>query len=545
MSFNDWSPVAANNATKPGINWAEGMQPSDVNNSARQMMADLALTGVWGFRPTAYLAVGDQVADDTTYVNNTFAAAAAAGAQAKVVLNGNFLVTGVTNPYGIQTEGYGNIVQNITGGVQQLNTYADPPGRIVYGKEYLTRVYQRAAIGQSGASGRIGCFMYGDSTVANGYMTQSTVSVMTRLFQMRGISNISITNRGVAGTQISDLNALPDVSATTDLMIIKYGINDGTNPENTRLATFQSTLEAKISAIRAAANGSVGGLAIVLVGPNATGDTPNGRDERWYEQLRGIYVNIARKYKCCYIDTYAAFRDPRGGAGIWLDNAFGDGRGIHPLDSLGYQIWSLVADTIFTRDEVSFIGSNQFINASSQTYAPVGGVAPSLYGLGNWHGRAQLASGWPIDGFVIHQRNPDQGTLQILYPFSQNNTRMMIRTANTGSDAFNRWSGVAENLTLLNGWLTYGSTFETASAFVDVSGVVHLQGMIKSGTTTVGTQFGTLPAGMAPAKDKLFLVTGAATNVVIKVAGTTGALTFQTAGDAGYTSLEGISFLAA
>lgn len=42
MAFKDWSTTAALNATLTGINWAEGMPPAAVNNSARQMMADLA-----------------------------------------------------------------------------------------------------------------------------------------------------------------------------------------------------------------------------------------------------------------------------------------------------------------------------------------------------------------------------------------------------------------------------------------------------------------------------------------------------------------------
>lgn len=41
MAFKDWSPVAANNATAGSINFAEGMNPNAVNDSARQMMADL------------------------------------------------------------------------------------------------------------------------------------------------------------------------------------------------------------------------------------------------------------------------------------------------------------------------------------------------------------------------------------------------------------------------------------------------------------------------------------------------------------------------
>ena len=37
-----WSTTAGNNANVGSINWAEGMPPSAVNNSARQMMADVA-----------------------------------------------------------------------------------------------------------------------------------------------------------------------------------------------------------------------------------------------------------------------------------------------------------------------------------------------------------------------------------------------------------------------------------------------------------------------------------------------------------------------
>lgn len=42
MAVSDWSTTAASNATQPGITWAEGQAPSTVNDSARQMMADIA-----------------------------------------------------------------------------------------------------------------------------------------------------------------------------------------------------------------------------------------------------------------------------------------------------------------------------------------------------------------------------------------------------------------------------------------------------------------------------------------------------------------------
>jgi hypothetical protein len=60
-----WSPTAANNATAAtNINWAEGQAPSTVNDSARQMMADVA-ADLMGDRE--WLKFGDT----PTYVNGT------------------------------------------------------------------------------------------------------------------------------------------------------------------------------------------------------------------------------------------------------------------------------------------------------------------------------------------------------------------------------------------------------------------------------------------------------------------------------------------
>lgn len=43
MTIAQWSSIPANNATGvTGVNWAEGQAPSSVNDSARQMMADIA-----------------------------------------------------------------------------------------------------------------------------------------------------------------------------------------------------------------------------------------------------------------------------------------------------------------------------------------------------------------------------------------------------------------------------------------------------------------------------------------------------------------------
>lgn len=64
MSLGQWSTTAANNATAdPSINWQEGQAPSTVNDSARQMMADVA---TW-FQSAEWL----NLADTPTYINTT------------------------------------------------------------------------------------------------------------------------------------------------------------------------------------------------------------------------------------------------------------------------------------------------------------------------------------------------------------------------------------------------------------------------------------------------------------------------------------------
>lgn len=65
MSLWQWSTTAANNATAAtNINWQEGQAPSTVNDSARQMMADVA---TWFQNGAEWINMGDT----PTYVSGT------------------------------------------------------------------------------------------------------------------------------------------------------------------------------------------------------------------------------------------------------------------------------------------------------------------------------------------------------------------------------------------------------------------------------------------------------------------------------------------
>lgn len=98
--------------------------------------------------------------------------------------------------------------------------------------------------------------------------------------------------------------------------------------------------------------------------------------------------------------------------------------------------------------------------------------------------------------------------------------------------------------TLLNSWVNYGSGYESASYFKDKCNVVHLAGMIKSGTTTAETVIFTLPEGYRPRASEKFFCVSLNAICVIDVY-TTGNVAIKTGANSGWISLSGISFLAA
>jgi hypothetical protein len=90
-----------------------------------------------------------------------------------------------------------------------------------------------------------------------------------------------------------------------------------------------------------------------------------------------------------------------------------------------------------------------------------------------------------------------------------------------------------------NGWTNYGGGYATAGFFKDPHSIVHLRGLVKSGSLTAAIF--ALPAGYRPAYDALIPVTanGAFGDLVIRAA--TGAVTHND-GSTVWFSLEGVNF---
>ncbi len=94
--------------------------------------------------------------------------------------------------------------------------------------------------------------------------------------------------------------------------------------------------------------------------------------------------------------------------------------------------------------------------------------------------------------------------------------------------------------TLLNSWANYGSGYSTAGYYKDAMGIVHLRGVVASGSSTIFT----LPAGYRPEFNGMFsTVTGLLNLGRIDVM-SNGNVVFV-AGSNIYASLDGITFRAA
>lgn len=100
--------------------------------------------------------------------------------------------------------------------------------------------------------------------------------------------------------------------------------------------------------------------------------------------------------------------------------------------------------------------------------------------------------------------------------------------------------------TYQNGWVTYQvPDYAPAGYYKDAMGVVHLRGLIKSGT--LDTAAFTLPAGCRPAYGAIFVCQSAANNAIMRVNVTAAGLVIPSSGGSGsnaWVSLEGIHFIA-
>lgn len=487
-------------------------------------------------------AVGDGSTNDSTATANAVAAVAAAPGTVHLPA-GDFLVTGApSNDLGVEFFGAGRMLKSITGGYQQLNSYADRFQHVT-GVEYLAALHRRI-IDRSGCN----VLLTGDSTTAGDGVSGSWVphTLLKKLAWARGIWYQITYNRGQSGKHSGDWVSTYVAGDITNggnaphLIIVRWGINDPYFGRS--LSQYITSMKAGLAAIRATY--TVSQCAILLMAPNSTSDTPGSRDERWYERVTPALRKMARDYQCAFFDTYAWCKDARGAAGIWMDNPYADGRAIHPLDVMNAAIYTKVADIIYPSglapssvNRFQNLGNNDLTGQSATTL-------PSDYDYGLTIHRAQPAYGWPLDGAVATVRAAD-GTFALQLHWSYNDGLGALYTRVGQGASWLTWSTVApapaQTLTLQNSWVAYDVSYTIQAK--KQANLVRLTGLIKSGTTTTGTVIATLPAGYRPAQNTWFSVmtdtNGQAARVYVSPVGN---VVLHYTPSSGFLSLDDIAF---
>lgn len=459
---------------------------------------------------TDFSVAGDGSTDDTAGINAAIASLGTTGGTVLIpkYVNGferRYLVpdwSKIVNPYGVQLIGKGSVVSaESVGGYTQRNLYGNQ-FKVSYGHEYLYRVYKRMELGQQAQ-----VFLFGDSTVQGGNgedAAYSTGTLVFDMFQAAGL-NVNITNRGVAGTSWYQMDAVPDISATSDLFIIKYGINDGGTPgSGDRFANYAASIRSKLAQIRSTTNGGVNTLSIIVVGPNSTNDTQHNRDALWYEPQREIILQACRDYQCAYFDTYGMMPDVKNAAGFAMDNPFSNGQGVHPMNTMQSWIWGNVLNTFFSAYATEKYRSNNFLNVSSSAGTPNVATVLTNYKKGTSFYRVTVAGGWPFEGFVTVDRSADDAGVQRLAGFANLASKSVQRTWNTTTGTWNSWTGTAVGLTPANGW----SATTAPEVRVSDNGLVTISAKLTGGTTATGTQvLSGLPSNLRPPVEKRFACT--------------------------------------
>jgi hypothetical protein len=437
-------------------------------------------------------------------------------------------------------------------------------GSLVFGQEYLSAFHKKIMSWSTGGTTLLNAVFSGDSTTAG----DSTSGVSYHIDQLikdmslkSGFPFINAVNNGNSGKDTEHWNQTyvnNDLAANPDILVLRWGINDPyyskvdnsmlpdqstINPtvdaQRRTVIEYEASLRSGLTKIRASKTQSQ--LSIILMVPNSVSDTPNGRNQKWIESLVPVIQKAARDFQCCFINNYQFLQDSVN-ASDFMDNPYGDGRHIHPNDVMNLWIVSTLFDIMFPKGLIGKLSKNNVVNDwNGNTIKSITDV-PNTYPYGLSMYRTTNA---PINGILITFRASDEVLFQINHGYDMSLNGYSIRLGHSVSNTWSSWNTstleAVSAPTLVNSWVNYDTANgRNAGYYKDGFGIIHLQGLIRSGTSIPGTTLFTLPIGYRPTKSCYFPVSSnnAFGSVSVDVSGE---VAIQS-GSNTWLSLDGISF---
>lgn len=399
--------------------------------------------------------------------------------------------------------------------VEQKTFYTLTPNRHVFGEEYLWGFHKQVL---DSANTNVSKFIWsGDSTTSGSNVGTYTPDYIGRIvcnkLGLAKHNHINSGHSGEAATDWADTYVDADISAHPDMnvYITRWGINDGSAHGN--VATYIAAMEAGLAKLRAFKG--VEALTIVVVSPNSTYDNPNNRSTAWYESAIPELRKICRKYMATFIDVYSIWQDAKQGAlaGVprWMDDPYGDGRGIHPDAALALQIGVRVTEMIVA--PVMWgqgFATNQFTSSDPDSFRPPAAVTPDGYSRGMSLWSVRTSDGWPVNGKMKVWRNgtkviqevhvtSDDGSVDVKAPLSR-----IKRYGDTVANTFTSWYNLSVTPVLQNSWATVSGRIPKYTH--KDNGLCCMAGTVDGGVD--GTVIFMLPPEMWPSSPRTFLVAG-------------------------------------
>lgn len=460
------SVIKVRNSTNTAWVVEEHHESYDTTRTVVEKLSDIP-----SVKDSPYNAKGDGTTDDTSALNS----AATSGLKQVLLPSGDFVHTGINNKFGVEFSGNGRLLQAVTGGYKQTNSYSDD-NKYVFGREYLSyfhKLLQSDAEGSLQAQKKI--IFSGDSTTEGGaatspYLMNELIAEMALGAGVRGVVGINAGHSGQSTVEWLNSYLAADLAQTPHLYIIRWGINDPyVGIHNLTVDQYLTNIRQGLATIRASR--PLNNLSIILMSPNSTYDVPNRRDSKWYEAIIPGLKQAARDYQCCFVDTYAYLRDSVNGSD-WMDAPYSDDRHIHPQNIGNMWIASLLGEVLFPAG-LHRISDNKFYNVSGSYATKTSTDLPSTYPIGISVYRATGGSTpWPHDGFVMTTRSPDSGgSYQINWEYG--GSGVAIRTGiTTAWDAFVETGGLSGTWSpTILGQTTVGTpTYTTQAGFYTVNG---------------------------------------------------------------------------